>query len=211
MKLRSLFNPESWLWKPLGVLGDLVMLSLLWTVFSVPILTFGSASAALYDTAVHSIRRREDTVVARFLSTFKRELKQGIFSTVIVLGVSVLLFFAPLLVFTGQTDWPYLIALWVLLAFFLLCFLCWLWPVLSRFSMGFRALHVNALRLSFGYILRSAAMAVVWGLTLYAGLRFIAPLFVCPALASLLSSTLIEPVFGRYEEQSTPLDESGKV
>ena len=201
MKLRSLFNPESWLWKPLGYLGDLVMLSLLWAVFSVPIITLGSASAALYDTAGHSIRRKEDTVIARFLSTFKRELKQGVLSTLLVLGLSALLFFAPLLVFTRQTDWPYLLAVWILLAFFLLCFLCWLWPVMSRFSMGFKALHLNSLKLSFGHILRSAAMAAVWGATLYAGLRFIAPLFVCPALAALLSSVLIEPVFLKYEEQ----------
>lgn len=200
MKLRSLFNPEGWLWKPLGVLGDLVMLSLLWTVFSVPILTLGPASAALYDTAVHSIRRREDTVVARFLSTFKRELKQGILSALPVLGMSALLFFAPLLVFTRQTDWPYLLAVWYLLAFFLLCFLCWLWPVMSRFTVSFKALHLNSLKLALGHILRSAAMAAVWGLSLYAGLRFIAPLFICPALASLLSSLLIEPVFGKYEE-----------
>lgn len=200
MKFRALFNPESWLWKPLGYLGDLVMLSLLWAVFSVPIVTLGPASAALYDTAVHSIRRKEDTVITRFLSTFKRELKQGVLSTLLVLGLSALFFFAPLLIFTRQTDWPVLLAVWVLLAFFLLCFLCWLWPVISRFSMGFRALHLNSLKLAFGHILRSAPMALVWGLSLYAGLRFVAPLFLCPALAALLSSVLLEPVFLKYEE-----------
>lgn len=201
MKIRALFNPESWLWKPLGYLGDLVMLSLLWTVFSVPIVTLGPASAALYDTAVHSIRRKEDTVVTRFLSTLKRELKQGSLSTLLVLGLSILFFFLPLLIFTRQSDWPVLLVLWYLLAFFLLCFLCWLWPVMSRFTMGFKALHLNSLKLSFGHILSSVAMALVWGLSLYAGLRFIAPLFICPALAALLSSVLIEPVFLKYEEQ----------
>ena len=200
MKFRALFNPESWLWKPLGYLGDLVMLSLLWAVFSVPIVTLGPASAALYDTAVHSIRRKEDTVIARFLSTFKRELKQGVLSTLLVLGLSALFFFAPLLIFTRQTDWPVLLAVWVLLAFFLLCFLCWLWPVISRFSMGFRALHLNSLKLAFGPILRRAPMALVWGSSLYAALRFVAPLFLCPALAALLSSVLLEPVFLKYEE-----------
>lgn len=201
MKIRALFNSESWLWKPLGYLGDLVMLSLLWTVFSVPIVTLGSASAALYDTAVHSIRRKEDTVVTRFLSTLKRELKQGSLSTLLVLGSSILFFFLPLLIFTRQSDWPVLLVLWYLLAFFLLCFLCWLWPVMSRFTMGFKALHLNSLKLSFGHILRSVAMALAWGLSLYAGLRFIAPLFICPALTALLSSVLIEPVFLKYEEQ----------
>ena len=44
--MRQLFNPESLVWKPLGYLGDLVMLSLLWTVFSIPVVTLGPASAA---------------------------------------------------------------------------------------------------------------------------------------------------------------------
>ena len=196
--MRSLFNPESLIWKPLGYLGDLVMLSLLWTVFSIPLVTLGPASAALYDAAVHSVRRKEDTVLARFFSTFKRELKQGILSTLILICAAVLLFFLPTLIFNNQSGWPYLIAVWYLLAFFLLCFLCWLWPVLSRFAMGFGGLLMNSLKLSFGHILRSAAMAVIWGLSLYAGLRFIAPLFVCPALAALVSTWLIEPVFSRY-------------
>ena len=72
---------------------------------------------------------------------------------------------------------------------------------MSRFTMGFKALHLNSLKLSFGHILRSVAMALAWGLSLYAGLRFIAPLFICPALTALLSSVLIEPVFLKYEEQ----------
>ena len=197
--MRSLFNPENWLWKPLGYLGDLVMLSLLWTVCSVPILTLGPASAALYDSVVHSIRRREDSVIARFFATFRRELKQGVLSSLIVLGTAVVLLGVPLYL-TRTRNVPYLLAALILLAFFLLCVLCWLWPALSRFSMGLTALFSNSLKLALGHILRSAAMALVWGAALFAGLRFVAPLFVCPALAALLCSLLIEPVFRQYEE-----------
>ena len=46
--MRSLFNPESFLWKPFGYIGDLVVLSLLW-VCSIPVVTLGASSAALYD------------------------------------------------------------------------------------------------------------------------------------------------------------------
>ena len=197
--MRSVFNPESLIWKPLGVLGDLVIVSLLWTVFSIPVVTLGPASAALYDTAVHSIRRKEDTVLARFFSTFKRELKQGILSTVIVLAAAVL-FFGLLRLLINRTGLPaYILAVTLLLMFFVLACLCWLWPVLSRFTMGLGTLFANSLKLAFGHILRSAAMALVWGAVVYAGLRFVAPLFVCPALAALLSSLLIEPVFRQYE------------
>lgn len=197
--MRSAFNPESLVWKPLGYLGDLVMLSLLWTVFSIPVVTLGPASAALYDAAVHSIRRKEETVLARFFSTFKRELKQGIISTLIMAAAAAVLLGVPLFLLRARGG-AYLLAVMLVLAFFLLCVLCWLWPVLSRFEMGLGALLNTSVRLAFGHILRSAAMAVLWAAAIYAGLRFVAPFFVCPALAALLSSYLIEPVFRRYEQ-----------
>ncbi len=197
--MRSAFNPESLVWKPLGYLGDLVMLSLLWTVFSIPVVTLGPASAALYDAAVHSIRRKEETVLARFFSTFKRELKQGIISTLIMAAAAAVLLGVPLLLLRARGG-AYLLAVMPVLAFFLLCVLCWLWPVLSRFEMGLGALLNTSVRLAFGHILRSAAMAVLWAAAIYAGLRFAAPFFVCPALAALLSSYLIEPVFQSYEQ-----------
>lgn len=203
--MRSFFNPENWLWKPLGALGDLVMLSLLWTVFSLPVVTLGPASAALYDAAVHSLRRREDTVITRFLGTFRRELKQGVLSTLVWAGVALALLlplyagarYSPVL----QSRWPILVMLGLMLGFFLLAVLCWAWPVLSRFTMALNAIHGTALRLAFGHVLRSVPMAALWCGTLWAGLRFIAPFFVCPALAALLCSFLIEPVFRQYEEQ----------
>ena len=209
--MRQLFNPESLVWKPLGYLGDLVTLSLLWIVFSFPLLTLGPASAALYDTAVHSMRRKEDPVLTRFFSTFKRELKQGVLSALIVLAAFALFFGLARLVI-GPTGSPaYVYALLLLLLLFMLACLCWLWSVQSRFAMGLGSLFANSLKLAFGHILRSAAMAVLWAAVIYAGLRFILSLFVCPAAAALLSSVMIEPVFSKYEQSAPPLDESRKI
>ncbi len=205
--MRKGFNPESLIWKPLGYLGDLVMLSLLWTVFSVPLVTLGPASAALYDAAVHGLRREDEPLLARFFSTFRRELKEGVLSTLlwaaIILAFDLALWAAVTYVpfFRGLLPLP--VILGFVLAFFLLCVLCWLWPVLSRFTLDLRALMITALRLAFGHILRSAAMAILWGATFYAGVRYVAPLFVGPGLAAFLSSFLIEPVFRQYEEPDT--------
>ena len=197
--MHKLFNPDNFLWKPFGFIGELVILSLLWLVCSIPLITLGASSAALYDAAEHALRRRDETPIPRFLATFRRELKQGIFTTLVSFAAGAVFFFAPLLAFQRQVGLPYLIAAWVLLGFFLLCFLCWLWPVLSRFTMELGPLLGASLRLALGHILRSAAMAVLWGAALYAGLRFAAPFFICPALAALASAHLIEPVFRKYD------------
>jgi uncharacterized membrane protein YesL len=203
--MRKGFNPESLIWKPLGHLGDLVMLSLLWTVFCLPVVTVGPASAALYDAAVHGMRRNDEPLLERFLSTFKRELKQGVLATLPWLAIPPALFFgldgllrlAPSL---ALYPWAVLGSA-VLLCFFLLCVQCWLWPTLSRFEMKLGALLTTSLRLAFGHILRSAAMAILWGAVLWTGLHWVFPLFVGPGLAALLCSFLIEPVFRRYEEK----------
>ncbi len=193
--MRRFFNAENFLWRWLGILGDLVLLSLLWTVFSLPLVTLGPASAALYDAAVHVLRRGEGVSYARFLSVLRRELGQGMLVTIAWAGPLALLWLAlralPL-------SLPLQIAA-VLLCFFLLGFLCWLYAALSRFSMRTGALLSASLRLTLGHSLRSAIMALLWGAALYVCLRFGAPFFLCPALAAYASSYLIEPVFIPFE------------
>ncbi len=201
--MHRLFNPEGLLWKPLGYIGELVMLSLLWALCSVPVVTLGPASAALYDTTVHVLRRRDDSLFARFFSTFRRELKEGILSTLLcaagLLALG-LVYYLVLRVFPGFAERRALALLpAILLAFFALGFLCWVWPTLSRFTLGLGALHGTALRLALGHSLRSAAMALLWGAAAYFSFRFLSPILFLPGLAALLSSYLVEPVFAKYE------------
>ncbi len=203
--MRKLFNPESLVWKPLGFLGELVTLSLLWALCSIPLVTLGPASAALYDTAVHVIRRREGTPFSRFFSTFRRELREGILSTLLwaaVLGLIALVFYAALRLFPDFAERGALVSLLMLLiGFFTLGVLGWVWPTLSRFTLSPGALQSVSLRLALGHSLRSAAIALLWGAALYFSLRYVSPLFFLPGAAALLSSYLIEPVFLQYEER----------
>ena len=64
--MKRFFDPEGLLWKPLGFIGELVMLSLLWGVCSIALVTVGPATAALYDSVVHALRRRDDNLFSRF-------------------------------------------------------------------------------------------------------------------------------------------------
>ena len=70
---KSLFNSEAPLWSLLGIFGELLILSLLWFLCSVPLVTAGAASAALYDTVVHCIRNKEEDIFSRYFRTLKKE------------------------------------------------------------------------------------------------------------------------------------------
>ena len=56
---RNFFNPEGLVWKPLGALGDLVMLSLLWGLCSIPLVTIGPATAAALGVTASDLLRPE--------------------------------------------------------------------------------------------------------------------------------------------------------
>ena len=202
---RNYFNPEGLVWKPLGKLGDLVMLSLLWGICSVPLVTIGPATAALYDCTAHCVRRGEDGLFARFRQTFRAELKTGLLATLLWAAVLGALFFLRALLMRrlgyagtgGAVGMATLVVLLVPTGA-----ACWVFPLLSRFTFSFAALSGTAVRLALGHILRTLALAL---LTLGATelcLRFTSPLIVLPGLTALLWTFLLEPVFTRYTEKS---------
>ena len=136
--MKKFFNPESFLWRPLGTVGELVMLSLLWVVFSMGIVTVGPATAALYDTVVHVMRRRETDLFPRFLQTFRSEFKTGCLSALLWLAPAALL---ALLwrALAGMEDARFGLAANVYgpaLLFLLILCASWVFPLLSRFTFG---------------------------------------------------------------------------
>ena len=198
------FNPDGWLWKPLGYLGDFVMLSLLWAVCCIPILTIGASTTALYDTAAHVLRRSEGALFPRFFGTFRRELLPGALSTLLWAAVLLAAYWfytwlAAALPESGSRT-VVLAAVLFLLAYLTLAPLGWVFPLLSRFTFRTLALNATALRLAFGHILRSAGLALLIAAVAVLGRLFILPVMVLPGAAALAATFLIEPVFQRYEQ-----------
>ena len=56
--LEAIFNPENAVFCLMNKMLDLMVLSLVWALCCIPIITAGAASAALYHAVVKSVRRR---------------------------------------------------------------------------------------------------------------------------------------------------------
>ena len=46
--LQSFFNYDNPIWRFMGRLGDMIVLNLLWLVCSIPVVTIGASTTALY-------------------------------------------------------------------------------------------------------------------------------------------------------------------
>ncbi len=75
--MRRLLDINNPIMRFLVAFFDLMALSVLWAVFSAPIITMGAASAALYSAAYTHVRRGDDYLWASFFNAFKENFKRS--------------------------------------------------------------------------------------------------------------------------------------
>ena len=86
---QNFFNSENPVFRFTGRVLDILVLSVMWVVCSLPIVTIGPASAALYYSCVKCLRYKEGGAYRSFLSAFKLNLKPGVGVTVVLLVLAV--------------------------------------------------------------------------------------------------------------------------
>ena len=197
----GLFNAESFIWKPFGYFADILILSLLWLLCSLPAITLGAATTALYDSVAHGFRYGEKQVYGRFFRTFKAELFGSIPSALLwLLVVGGCYWLLKRFVGTaGPADISVVAAAAGLMLLIVITGMgCWVFPVLSRFTFGFVGLNITALKLAFAHLPSTLLMSVSLWFCIALCVRFLVPVFVLPALLMLFWSLFTERVFRKY-------------
>ncbi len=201
--MRSFFNPEAPLWRAVGKFADILGLSLAWLFLSLPVVTLGSATAALYDAVARCVAGGMSGPFVRFFQTFRRELKTGTLATVLWGGL--LAFLVWILYTTGNgaltrvSFGPMVSAAMLVLIAVPAGAFCWMFPLLSRFTFTVRSLILTSLRFALGYLPRTVAMLASALLAVYLSDRYLVPMLVLPALVAMLWTKILESVFQRAQ------------
>ena len=85
--MNRIFGIDSPLMKALMKIGDLLCLSILWLAFSLPIVTIGASSAALYAAVHHCLRRQEAGLWKNFWNAFRENFVRSTLAWLIELAV----------------------------------------------------------------------------------------------------------------------------
>ena len=198
---RSIFRPYGPVWNFCNTITDVLLLSLLWCGCSLPLITLGASTTALYDAAVHGIRYREPGLYRRFFRTFRREWKTSVPVTLIWGAVLLFGFYVLALLdeaaaeetMAGVMAGGYRVLMGVPLTA-----ACWSVMLLSRFTYKFRDLTANALRFLPVHLLQSLAVGVfTWVVCRYC-FHYPIALTFAPAAAVIGWSLVAEPVFKNY-------------
>lgn len=174
---------------------------MLWLLCSLPLVTLGASTTALYDSAVHSIRYGEDSPYSRFFRTFRNEWKLAALSNLVWFGLVAVGFVLLTAMESLGAGLPGLhLAATVYLVILILIAVTGFWSflILSRFQYTFLQLTETAIRLALGYIPITLFMMITFAGTLWLCLAFWLPVMFLPAMLMLLWSLPVERVFKKY-------------
>jgi uncharacterized membrane protein YesL len=186
------FSVDNKFFSTVNKIVDLLWLSFLWSLISLPmifivmvflfeydkvglyilllfpisVITVGPASAALYYAVVKSVRRERSYATKCFFHALKTNFKQGALSSVIFgLAISILLvdyFWATYSDAVDANIAGLMRGAFIGISVFVLFALVWVNPLLSRFELKFKDLIKNALILAIKNIFRTIIMAAFW-------------------------------------------------
>ena len=194
-------NPEKKnpLFSFLNLLGQLILLSILWTVCCLPIITVGASTVALYYTVVKVLRRNQDSLFAAFFREFRSNFLQSLnINMVFLCYFGILAYFAIPRLSAAQSGADIGFYALVGLAILGALPLSLVYPTISRFY------HKGGSLVRFLLMVIGKHPHIVLGCTLLLAVGILlvlsnpAALLFVPGVVCYVQSLLLEPVFRKY-------------
>lgn len=181
--------------------GDFFLLSIVWLLLCLPIVTIVPASISLYNSIAHCVRGKEEGSVRFFFKTLKAELLKGILIDILWLVIGFILVFGFRALYILGLQNPvmssyavlYLITMFIPLGIF-----AWLIPVQSRFEHTFGSLHKAAVVYAIAHLPYTIAIVLLFIAAVALTLLAPALIVLLPAITVTLQSWFIEKAFSKH-------------
>lgn len=197
--MNTIFNLDNPILERLQPIADLVIVSVLWLVCSIPLFTIGAASSAMYYTTVKVIRHKRETVWKAFWHSFVENLMQGTAFTIIYM-VEIAAFALYLMNFDNgmhRFGSAYLMA-GIILFLAIATSLPYTFPVISRFETRFLNQILYIMNMSSTHIFTTALLVIMLAFSIVLVYEFTFLLLFIPGAYTYYSSFLIERVMRQY-------------
>lgn len=210
---QGFFNYDNDIWRFIGRLADIMVLNLLWIVFSLPLLSFGISTTALYYCTLKIVKDEDDGNIRMFIRSFKKNWREGLIIWLILLPILLILlldhrFFTE--VFSDNTVLRFFLRGITDALLLLWCFVfLYVWPLLSRYENSWKKTLILALLMSIRHLPYTLGMLAIdiLGIVGVFFLLRIFPIFVplffilgFPLLA-WLNSVFFRRIFVKYEKK----------
>ncbi len=197
--MSALFNLDNPFWRFMSKLGDMIMLTVVWLVCCIPIVTIGPATTAMYYVMLKLVRDLEGSVFKQYFKSFKENLKQGMIIGVIMTLLGAILLF-DLTFYKDATGQIASLLWWASLIFFIIWAMVsqYIYALLAKFVQTVKRYFMFGLFLSirhFGYTVLMLLVSAVALIVIY-----FYPPFVLMAMGvvAYVNSKMLVVIFDKY-------------
>jgi len=198
----NLFDTDGGLYKVGMVLADIFLLSFLWIIFSIPILTIGASTTAVYYVCTKKAAGSDSYILQGFFKSFKQNLLVSTVAFVILALIGYVLwlnYHALPQVELGVFHFPVRIALFIAVLQVIFVSM-YIFPIISRFNVTVFGGLKSALLLANGHLFTTICNLVLLG-AIFIVINFIPALFIfIPGIFVYFSASLFVKVFRKYGE-----------
>lgn len=204
--MRDFFSLDGSFNKYAGFVADTLIVSLLWILFSLPVVTIGAASAALFYVTTRRIANREGYITSDFWQAFKVNFKRGTIIWLLVFSVSFMIIWNMLLAIQEPEIMgrfaPMILPAQVVLLLLVGFVSTFAFPVTARFDMGVGETLRTCFFMAIKHLFTSlSCVALLVTLVLASFLVWEPLIFMTPGIYGMLASYLIMRVFKKYRPE----------
>lgn len=196
----KILNYDGPVWNTLGKLTDIIILSLLFIVTSLPVITGGAALVALYDNMIHLSEDKENAVIKGFYKSFAANFKKV--TPVWLLSLLIGIFLAGdiyICISAGSQIISLLIGPIAVLAVVYLMFATYFFPLISRLDADIRKIAYLSFMFSIKEFPRTLFLMFITAIMICVGIFVTAPfLVVAPGVIAFSHAFIFRDIFKKY-------------
>ncbi len=199
----GLFSIENPFWQFINRLLHIILLNFLWFICSIPVITMGAATTAVYSVTLKMIKNQEGYTVKSFFEAFRANFRQSTIIWLILLVIGAVIG-ADLIVYLRASSLS-LPGMFLMTAFFAASVLfvfetIYVFALQAHFDNTLKRTMGNALILSIRHLPSSMTMVTIGVLLTTLGFLVFPPiLFGGMALIAWINSFFLIKIFDRYE------------
>lgn len=202
----KIFDVDGPIYKLMSSITDVFVLSICWLIGSIPIVTIGVSTVALFDVTLRMVDNEEGYVGKQFFKAYKANLKQGMILGLITLFCSYVIYLDIQFLGANTKGSIMLMVMTIVTIFVFVCSIIYAYPLAARYENTVRQILRNSFRISMKYSVKTLILVVVliielaafsWNLT-----TMLVGILIGPACLAYTTSSMAKPIFKLIEKDN---------
>ena len=209
--LAGLFNYDNPVWRFIGKFWDVLVVNILWIICSIPVVTAGASTTAMYYVTLKLARDEDGYTIRSFFKSFKENFKQATAIWLIFLLTGMLLAFDVyyfIKMAAPSSLRTIMISVFVAMIFIWSAMFTYVFPLQARFYNPVKRTIFNSFFMSIRHMFHTIGMLAVDAAILFLSVTYIPQLSIFGvALVAFFNSYMLNSVFSKYmPKEQKPAD-----